>query len=95
VIAVTTQLLLWSGEGGTWHFIAIPEEHSDEIRVHAMASLRGFNSVKVEATIGEVTWRTSLFPIKAGGYFLPVKAEVRRKACIAAGDEVTVRLDLL
>jgi hypothetical protein len=95
VIAVTTQLLLWPGEGGTWHFIAIPDELSDEIRAHAMASVRGFNSVKVEATIKEVTWCTSVFPIKGGGYFLPVKAEVRRKACIAAGDEVTVRLNLL
>lgn len=95
MIAVTGPLWIWSGENGTWHFIAVPPELSDEIRAHAMASLRGFNSVKVEATIGAVTWRTSVFPIKAGGYFLPVKAEVRRKAGIAAGDEVTVEIDLL
>ena len=42
-----------------------------------------------------MVWRTSVFPIKAGGYFLPVKADVRRKAGIAAGDEVTVELELL
>ena len=51
--------------------------------------------MKVEATIDDVRWRTSVFPMKSGGYFLPVKAEVRRKARIAAGDEVTVDLDLL
>jgi hypothetical protein len=33
--------------------------------------------------------------MKSGGYFLPVKKEVRCKAGIAAGDEVTVELDLL
>ena len=36
-----------------------------------------------------------MFPVKSGGYILPVKAEVRRKADIAAGDEVTVELELL
>ena len=56
---------------------------------------RGFGSVKVEATIGDVTWRTSVFPLNSGGYLLPVKAEVRRRAGIAAGDEVTVELELL
>ena len=75
--------------------MTVPEELSDEIRAHAMASLRGFNSAKVEATIGEVTWRTSVFPMRAGGYFLPIKAEVRRKTGIAAGDQVTVMFDLL
>ena len=52
-------------------------------------------NIKVEATINDVTWRTSVFPMKSGGYFLPVKADVRRKAGIAAGDELTVSLELL
>jgi len=58
--------------------------------------------VRVEATIGPLTssgqivvWRTSVFPLNAGGYLLPVKAEVRKKAGIGAGDEVTVELELL
>jgi hypothetical protein len=49
----------------------------------------------VSASINDVTWRTSVFPQKSGGYILPVKAAVRRKANIAAGDEVTVTLELL
>ena len=95
MIVVTAPLQLWSSESGTWHFITVPEEVSDDIRAHAMVNLRGFNSVKVQATIDDCTWRTSVFPIRAGGYFLPVKAEVRRKAEIAAGDEVTVMLEVL
>jgi hypothetical protein len=88
-------LWLWTGENGSWHFFNVPEEQSDEIRAHCLASMRGFKSARVEVTINDVTWRTSVFPMKSGGYFLPVKAEVRRKAGIAAGDEVTVSLELL
>ena len=95
MIAVTGPLWLWSGENGSWHFITVPEELSGEIRAHAMIALRGFGSVKVGASIHDVSWRTSVFPVKSGGYILPVKAEVRRKAGIAAGDEVTVQLELL
>jgi len=51
--------------------------------------------VRVEVTMDQITWRTSVFPVKNGGYFLPVKIEVVRKADIAAGDEVTARLELL
>ncbi|MFL6743249.1 MAG: DUF1905 domain-containing protein, partial [Sphingomicrobium sp.] len=55
----------------------------------------GFGSVKVEASINGVAWRTSVFPQKSGGYLLPVKKEVRCTAGIAAGDEVTLELELL
>lgn len=95
MIKVTGPLSIWTGENGSWHFLTVPEERSDEIRAHCLASMRGFKSARIEATVGDVIWRTSVFPMKGGGYILPVKAEVRRKAGIAAGDEVTVRLKLL
>jgi hypothetical protein len=95
MITDTDQLWLWTGEKGSWHFFTVPEEQSDEVRAHCLASMRGFKSARVEASVNGVTWRTSVFPMKSGGYFLPVKAEVRRKAGIAAGDEVTVAIDLL
>lgn len=95
MITVTAPLWIWTGESGSWHFITVPEEQSDEIRGHCLAIQRGFRSARVSATINGVSWRTSVFPMKSGGYILPVKAEVRRKAEIAAGDEVTITLDLL
>ena len=95
MIAVTGPLWLWSGEGGSWHFVSVPEEQSGEIRAHALLTRGGFGSARVECTINGVTWRTSVFPVKSGGYILPVKAQVRRDAGIAAGDEVTVELELL
>lgn len=96
MIAVTAPLMLWTSAEGRVHFIRIADETSDEIRAHAMMIRRGFGSVRVEATIGEVTWRTSVFPSReAGGYFLPVKIDVCRKAEIVAGNEVSLTLKLL
>jgi hypothetical protein len=96
VITVTASLWLWSEGQGSWHFLTVPPNQSVEIRAHGFgSSRRGFGSVRVEATIGGVAWRTSMFPQKSGGYLLPVKADVRRRAGIAAGDEVTVELELL
>ena len=92
MIAVTAPLIRWTGAEGSSHYVTIPEGQSTGLRAHALASRRGFGSVRVEATIGGVTWRTSVFPQKSGGYFLPVKIDVCRRAGISAGDEVTVEL---
>ena len=93
MITVTSELWLWSG--GSWHFVTVPEEEAVEIRAHSLLNRGGFGSVKVEATINGVSWRTSVFPQKSGGYLLPVKKEVRCRAGIAAGDAVTLMLELL
>jgi len=95
MIAVTGPLWLWSGGQGSWHFLTVPEDQSAEIRAHSLLARGGFGSVKVEARIGEVRWRTSVFPQKSGGYILPVKAGVRRDAGIAGGDEVSFELEIL
>ena len=97
MITVTALLWIWKGSdaAGRWYFVTVPEEQSEEIRAQAFGNPRGFGSVKVEACIGDVIWRTSVFPLNRGGYLLPIKAEVRRKAGLAAGDEITITLDLL
>jgi uncharacterized protein (DUF2141 family) len=96
VTSFTSLLWVWRTDAaGTWYFVTVPEEQSGEIRAAAFESPRGFGSVRVEATVNDVTWRTSVFPLKKGGYVLPVKAQVRRDAGIAAGDAVTVSLDLI
>ena len=95
MISVTGPLWLWGGESGSWHFLTVPEELAGEIRAQSLAQRGGFGSVRVEARINGVAWRTSVFPQKSGGYILPVKASVRRHAGIAAGDEVSVELEIL
>ena len=96
MIAFTSLLWVWRTDAaGRWYFLTVPEEQSAELRAHALGNPRGFGSVRVQASIDDVTWRTSLFPQNSGGYLLPVKAEIRRRAAISAGDEVTVVLELV
>ena len=95
MIRLTAPLRLWTGETASWHFITVPEGLSEDIRLHSLANRGGRGSVRVEARIGDVIWRTSVFPQKSGGYLLPVKADVRRLANIAAGDDVSLTLELL
>ena len=93
---MTGPLWLWSEGQGSWHFVTVPALQAAEIRVQGLALRGGFGSVRVGARIGEVRWRTSVFPVKrTGEYLLPVKADVRRRAGIGAGDEVTVLLETI
>ena len=93
MIEITAELWRWSG--GNWYFVTVPENLAGEIRAHSLLNRGGFGSVKVEAAIQGVSWRTSVFPQKSGSYILPVKKEVRCRAGIAAGDEITATLELL
>ena len=95
MLTVDSTLTLWHGESARWHFVSVPAEDSVEIRAHSLVSRGGSGAVKVEATINGISWRTSIFPQKSGGYLLPVKASVRRDAGIAAGDRLTVTLELV
>ena len=95
MITITAPIWLWNEGAATWHFLTVPADEAVEIRAQSFGNRRGFGSVRVEATINGVTWRTSVFPQKSGGYILPIKADVRRRAGIAAGDDVTVSLELL
>lgn len=92
----TAPLWIWEASGdGSWHFLTVPEEAADEIKAIAEGSpRRGFGSVRVEATLGASTWRTSIFPGQ-GAYVLPVKKAVRSAAGIEEGDDVDIAITLL
>jgi len=77
-----------------WTFVSLPVEDSTEIRDFAGSVPRGFGSVKVTATIGATTWRTSIFPSKDGAYVLPLKKAVRAAEGLAVGDVATVKVEL-
>ena len=86
----------WSGDAA-WFFVTLPEEKVAEVRLHRLSSgaARAGGMVKVRASTGGVEWITSLFSTKNGDYLLPLKAEVRRRAGLAAGDEIVLTLELL
>ncbi len=84
---------LWEYDGpAAWHFVTVPVDVADEIRLVA-GEPRGFGSVPVEATIGATTFATSVFPdASSGGFVLPVKKAVRLAEDLADGDTCEVAL---
>ncbi len=96
MITFTGPLKLWTSDDGSAHFMSVPQKLAGEIRLHAMETPRGFGSVKVQVSIDDVSWRTSVFPSKTtGSYFLPVKIAVCHQLGLAPGNDVTVSLELL
>ena len=69
---------LWRWREGSWRFVTVPENVSDEVDEAVGDATGGFGSVRVEVRLGSSVWRTSLFPSsEAGAYVLPVKKSVR------------------
>ena len=82
-------------EPGSWHFLTLPVEVAEDVALEA-GPRGGFGSVRVEVSIGSLTWRTSLFPdSKAGTFVLPVKKPVRQANGLRAGDTCEVRLEVV
>lgn len=91
---ITAKVWLYPGLAA-WHFITIPPKESKEITSHFSALKRGWGSLRVNVTIGETSWDTSIFPDqKRGGYLLPLKKEVRKKEKIINGDTLTFSLQI-
>jgi len=88
-----SEVWLWQAEKGAWHFVTLPHEMSEDIKVFTKHLARGFKSVKVQVTIGETSWSTSIFPSKQNGsYILPLKAAVRKAEDFGVGDRVKIDL---
>ena len=86
---------LWLHPKGSWVFLSVPEDESEDIRELA-PNFGGFGSVRVRVTIGESEWKTSVFPQSNNGLFvLPVKKPIRTKEAIDVGDTVHVELALI
>lgn len=76
--------------------VSVPKKFSDEIKEISEGMTNGFGSLKVEATIGKTTWRTSIFPDSKSGLFdLPLKAAVRKANNLDVGSNAHVQLEIL
>lgn len=86
---------LWLHASGSWVFVTVPEDESDEI--HEVAPHPGgFGSVRVEVQIGDTVWRTSVFPdSKSGCFVLPIKKPVRKAEGIDVADTANIELTVL
>ena len=85
-------IFYWRGPA-PFYFVAVPEEHSDNIKVISNLVTYGWGVIPVHARIGDTVWQTSLFP-KDGLYLVPLKNTVRQAEHLAEGDEVAIRLEI-
>ncbi|MXO91955.1 DUF1905 domain-containing protein [Pontixanthobacter aquaemixtae] len=101
-LTVSTPLIRWEGDRGTYHLVSIKGEHAETIAMHAriekleMGTRRGFGSVKVVAQIGETRWKSSVFPQdKSREWILLVSKKVMRAEDLAKDDQIALQLELL
>jgi len=90
----SSELVLWQAGQGTWVYATVPLDESDVIK-EIVPARRGFGSVRVKVHLNDFEWRTSIFPMKEGTFFLPVKTEARKKGGVDIGDTVDIHIDLL
>ncbi|MDH5597100.1 MAG: DUF1905 domain-containing protein [Candidatus Peregrinibacteria bacterium] len=83
------ELWKWNAEKASWFFITIPKKLSADLKELCEKS-SGWGSIRVEITIGNSSWKTSLFPNKTGEYILPVKKAIREAENIKEGDLVEI-----
>ena len=91
----STTVTKYPGMAG-WYFAGVDAPTAAKIKKSREGLPRiGWGSVPVTATIGTTTWNSSIFPDKKSGtYLLPLKAEVRKKEGIDAGDTVKLTLNI-
>lgn len=88
---------LWIyGGAASWYFITLPKDISDDIKVLTCDHRNGFGSVKVNVSIANTAWNTSIFPdSKSGCFILPVKKDIRIACNLKEGDSADVSVDVL
>ena len=87
-----TTLFPWEARRELWVFARLPLDVSEEIH-DAPHPPAGFNSVKVEATLGSSRWATSIFPEGDGTYVLAIKKAIRAREGVDVGDTVRMAVE--
>jgi hypothetical protein len=90
--AFDAEIIIWRGPA-PFFYAALPPDAAAEIRSASKRVSYGWGVIPVEATVGGVTFTTSLFP-RDGTYLLPLKDAVRRPTGITAGDMIHVEMSV-
>lgn len=91
---LTSKVVVYSGPSA-WRFLGLPQKEAKEIKETYGKQSKAWGSLPITVTIGNTTWRTSLFPdTKSGTYLLPLKLAVRKKEGIADGSEIAFSIEL-
>jgi hypothetical protein len=80
---------------GLVYFVSLPGEMSAEILDLVGQSLNPWGTVPIDATIGDFTWASSMFPRKERNcYDLPLNARVRKRVGLESGNIISVTIDV-
>ncbi len=85
---IQNEIELFPQKGG-WHYVRVPQEITEEVNHLADRGL-----VAVTATVGPVTWDTSLLPMGDGSHFIALPARVRKANALVEGGQVQVDFKL-
>lgn len=86
------KIFKWTGKGA-WFFIRIEKETAEIIKDNFGMFAAGWGSLPVNVTIGNSTWKTSIFPEKQT-YLLPIKSQIRKAENINEDDTLTLNLEI-
>jgi hypothetical protein len=76
---------------GGWYFVSMPKLLSKEIRDLFKSEEEGWGRLKATAQIGNSIWETAIwFDTKMNTYLLPLKAGIRKKENIEAGQHIEI-----
>jgi Domain of unknown function (DUF1905) len=105
------KLFEWTSTVTSWFFFRMPADQSAELREQMDGLTKGFGSIRVEATIGDSIWQTSVLVEATIGdsiwqtsvfpegstkqYMLPVKAAIRTAQGLLAGESVGISVRVL
>ena len=86
------EIFFWRGPS-PFHFVAVPPDECIELQAISSLVTYVWEMIPVNVTIGDTEFYTALFP-KDGGYFVPLKAAIRKAEQIDVGDVVTLTLEV-
>jgi len=92
VIEFKGKIIYWRGPA-PFLFVAVPENHSRDIKAISSIVTYGWGVIPVHVQIGKTEWKTSLFP-KDGRYLVPIRMNVQKAENLAVDDQVTLRLEI-
>lgn len=77
-----------------WFFVDIDNIVSRKIKELPDKNVSKLGLVKAVATIGNTSWKTTLFPTKQGNYVISVIKTVRKKEKIEDRDIMEVKIEI-
>jgi hypothetical protein len=89
----SAEVWYWRGPA-PFYFLRVPAEESDAIKAIESLATYGWGMIPVNATIGETTWYTALWP-KDRRYVLPLKDKIRKAEGLEEGQLVSATMEVI